>query len=113
MSLDCIFPISPQFLSGWVKNCGHSKTFHGKTCHRLDRSAFFEMTVCSFEGVFFLFEGKIVYFLFLLLFMCELQNKQTQDAERKQLMQLRDILKSALQSECKEVSHFQMIGNYD
>uniref|UniRef100_A0A671NTE1 Arf-GAP with SH3 domain, ANK repeat and PH domain-containing protein 2-like n=1 Tax=Sinocyclocheilus anshuiensis TaxID=1608454 RepID=A0A671NTE1_9TELE len=29
-------------------------------------------------------------------------NKQTQDAERKQLMQLRDILKSALQSECKE-----------
>ncbi|XP_026146759.1 arf-GAP with SH3 domain, ANK repeat and PH domain-containing protein 2b [Carassius auratus] len=29
-------------------------------------------------------------------------NKQTQDAERKQLMQLRDILKSALQSESKE-----------
>uniref|UniRef100_A0A673IIZ3 ArfGAP with SH3 domain, ankyrin repeat and PH domain 2b n=1 Tax=Sinocyclocheilus rhinocerous TaxID=307959 RepID=A0A673IIZ3_9TELE len=29
-------------------------------------------------------------------------NKQTQDTERKQLMQLRDILKSALQSECKE-----------
>ncbi|XP_058612983.1 arf-GAP with SH3 domain, ANK repeat and PH domain-containing protein 2b isoform X2 [Onychostoma macrolepis] len=29
-------------------------------------------------------------------------NKQTQDAERKQLMQLRDNLKSALQSECKE-----------
>ncbi|XP_077077009.1 arf-GAP with SH3 domain, ANK repeat and PH domain-containing protein 2b isoform X1 [Siphateles boraxobius] len=29
-------------------------------------------------------------------------NKQTQDAERKQLMQLKDILKSALQSECKE-----------
>ncbi|XP_050994463.1 arf-GAP with SH3 domain, ANK repeat and PH domain-containing protein 2b [Labeo rohita] len=29
-------------------------------------------------------------------------NKQTQDAERKQLMQLRDVLKSALQSECKE-----------
>ncbi|KAL1253756.1 hypothetical protein QQF64_015985 [Cirrhinus molitorella] len=29
-------------------------------------------------------------------------SKQTQDAERKQLMQLRDILKSALQSECKE-----------
>uniref|UniRef100_A0A8C1FJ05 ArfGAP with SH3 domain, ankyrin repeat and PH domain 2b n=1 Tax=Cyprinus carpio carpio TaxID=630221 RepID=A0A8C1FJ05_CYPCA len=28
--------------------------------------------------------------------------KQTQDTERKQLMQLRDILKSALQSECKE-----------
>uniref|UniRef100_A0A8C1UDR3 ArfGAP with SH3 domain, ankyrin repeat and PH domain 2b n=1 Tax=Cyprinus carpio TaxID=7962 RepID=A0A8C1UDR3_CYPCA len=27
---------------------------------------------------------------------------QTQDTERKQLMQLRDILKSALQSECKE-----------
>uniref|UniRef100_A0A8C2GHG5 ArfGAP with SH3 domain, ankyrin repeat and PH domain 2b n=2 Tax=Cyprinus carpio TaxID=7962 RepID=A0A8C2GHG5_CYPCA len=32
----------------------------------------------------------------------DLTNKQTQDAERKQLMQLRDILKSALQSECKE-----------
>uniref|UniRef100_A0A672R4I8 Arf-GAP with SH3 domain, ANK repeat and PH domain-containing protein 2-like n=1 Tax=Sinocyclocheilus grahami TaxID=75366 RepID=A0A672R4I8_SINGR len=31
-----------------------------------------------------------------------LTNKQTQDTERKQLMQLRDILKSALQSECKE-----------
>lgn len=29
-------------------------------------------------------------------------SKQTQDAERKQLMQLRDNLKSALQSECKE-----------
>ncbi|XP_016315525.1 arf-GAP with SH3 domain, ANK repeat and PH domain-containing protein 2-like isoform X2 [Sinocyclocheilus anshuiensis] len=29
-------------------------------------------------------------------------NKQTQDTERKQLMQLRDILKSALQSEWKE-----------
>ncbi|XP_052391014.1 arf-GAP with SH3 domain, ANK repeat and PH domain-containing protein 2 [Carassius gibelio] len=29
-------------------------------------------------------------------------NKQTQDTERKQLMQLRDILKSALQSESKE-----------
>uniref|UniRef100_A0A671NUG3 Arf-GAP with SH3 domain, ANK repeat and PH domain-containing protein 2-like n=1 Tax=Sinocyclocheilus anshuiensis TaxID=1608454 RepID=A0A671NUG3_9TELE len=31
-----------------------------------------------------------------------LTNKQTQDTERKQLMQLRDILKSALQSEWKE-----------
>ncbi|RXN16749.1 arf-GAP with SH3 ANK repeat and PH domain-containing 2-like protein [Labeo rohita] len=31
-------------------------------------------------------------------------NKQTQDAERKQLMQLRDVLKSALQSECKEAN---------
>lgn len=51
--------------------------------------------------------------MFLLLFVCESQNKQTQDAERKQLMQLKDILKSALQSESKEVSHLQIIANYD
>uniref|UniRef100_A0A8C1T6J2 Arf-GAP with SH3 domain, ANK repeat and PH domain-containing protein 3 n=1 Tax=Cyprinus carpio TaxID=7962 RepID=A0A8C1T6J2_CYPCA len=33
----------------------------------------------------------------------DLTNKQTQDAERKQLMQLRDILKSALQSEMQAI----------
>uniref|UniRef100_A0A671NXX6 Arf-GAP with SH3 domain, ANK repeat and PH domain-containing protein 2-like n=1 Tax=Sinocyclocheilus anshuiensis TaxID=1608454 RepID=A0A671NXX6_9TELE len=54
-----------------------------------------------------LLQNLIKYFhaqfiLMFLLFVCELQNKQTQDTERKQLMQLRDILKSALQSEWKE-----------
>ncbi|XP_051732413.1 LOW QUALITY PROTEIN: arf-GAP with SH3 domain, ANK repeat and PH domain-containing protein 2b [Ctenopharyngodon idella] len=39
-------------------------------------------------------------------------NKQTQDAERKQLMQLRDILKSALQSECKEDPQSKQSAGY-
>lgn len=37
------------------------------------------------------------------LFFCGGQIKQTQDGERKQLTQLRDVLKASLQSEQKEV----------
>lgn len=37
---------------------------------------------------------------------CVLKIKQAQDEERRQLIQLRDILKSALQVEQKEVSRF-------
>lgn len=37
------------------------------------------------------------------------QIKQVQDEERKQLTQLRDVLKSALQVEQKEVTHTQFL----
>uniref|UniRef100_A0A8C2Q1V0 ArfGAP with SH3 domain, ankyrin repeat and PH domain 2b n=1 Tax=Cyprinus carpio TaxID=7962 RepID=A0A8C2Q1V0_CYPCA len=50
------------------------------------------------------FMEKLAADLTVVRFLILLSNllKQTQDTERKQLMQLRDILKSALQSECKE-----------
>lgn len=41
------------------------------------------------------------------LFFCGLQIKQMQDGERKQLTQLRDVLKASLQSEQREVSASQ------
>lgn len=37
------------------------------------------------------------------LLLCGVQIKQSQDGERKQLIQLRDILKASLQSEQREV----------
>lgn len=41
---------------------------------------------------------------------CTPQIKQVQDEERKQLTQLRDVLKSALQVEQKEVTHREESG---
>ena len=43
-------------------------------------------------------------FMYLVInLLCGVQIKQTQDGERKQLTQLRDVLKVSLQSEQKEV----------
>lgn len=100
--------LSVQFLSGRSESCGQPETFHRKTGHR---SAHGEKTSCS--GVFFLSLDSDIYnhiniimcffSVHSLLFSLR-QIKQVQDEERKQLTQLRDVLKTALQVEQKEVT---------
>lgn len=106
-----------QFLSGRSESRGQSEAFHRKTGHR---SAHGERSGSS--GIFFpsldpdisITYASYVFlsFPFSRIFPLR-QIKQVQDEERKQLTQLRDVLKSALQVEQKEVTHKHTEVLYD
>ena len=73
--------------------------------HTVRKPAALLFILSPFHTLRFYYIGIIYLFIASVLNFPLRQIKQVQDEERKQLTQLRDVLKSALQVEQKEVTH--------
>lgn len=99
-----------QFLSGRSQSCGQPEAFHRETGHRSAHSENLRSSVYVTLTFFSPFCHSLIVSpilsppVFSFSFSPSQQIKQVQDEERKQLTQLRDVLKSALQVEQKEVT---------